>query len=330
MENRVRTAVIGLRKGKDHVRAYHYAPNTELRWVVDLDEQLAAETAATYNCRYTTKLEDVFGDVDAVSVCTPHFLHYEHGMAAMGAGKHVLIEKPLALSEQECDGLLREADARGVKLAVGMQLRNLPSLQYLKRALDSGEFGQVVNIDVWQEGLMEAERGAYRSSKAMIGGGVLFSMGCHYLDMMLLLMGKPVEAIGIGGRIGTEWMEGEGTAKVIASFPNGAVGHLTSSWGMQYRNTPARIQVHTTKAVLLMDLAMTKIEAIDGGGRRTVFEEQPLQFDGVEWKGSGVATFYQIQNFAESIQRNTTPINDGHSSMVTFRTIWDIYRRWEA
>ncbi|MDF2724314.1 MAG: hypothetical protein K0Q59_3989, partial [Paenibacillus sp.] len=214
--------------------------------------------------------------------------------------------------------------------AVGLQLRNLPSLQYLKRALDSGEYGQVVNIDVWQQGLMEEAQGAYRARKAMIGGGVLFSMGCHYLDMMLLLMGKPVEALGVGGHIGTEWMEGEGTAKVIASFANGAVGQLTSSWGMRYPNTPARILVHATKATLLMDNNMLKIDVIDAGGRKTLFEEQPLQFEGTEWKGAGGATYYQIHNFAESILQNTTPINDGRSSMVTFRTIWDIYRRWES
>jgi predicted dehydrogenase len=325
----VRVAVIGLKRGMAHVAAFDWAEKAELRWVVDLNEELAKNTAAKYGCRWAAKMEDVLDDVDAVIICTPHFLHHEQGLSVIRAGKHVLIEKPLAPTREECADLLREADAHGLKLMIGMQLRFLPAFQYLQQALASGEFGAPLNVDVWQEGLMEESQGAYRASKASIGGGVLFSMGCHYLDLMLQLMGEPLEAIGVGSRVGTEWMEGEGTAQVVLTFANGAVGHLVSSWGMRHRATPAKIQVHTTKAVLLMSEDMTRIDVIDAGGRRTLYQEQPRIVRGVETKGARWAGFGQAENFVDSILNDTEPLTNGPSSMVTFSTIWNIYDRWE-
>jgi predicted dehydrogenase len=325
----VRVAVVGLKRGMAHVAAFDWAEKAELRWVVDLNEELAKNTAEKFGCRWAAKMEDVLDDVDAVVICTPHFLHHEQGLAAMRAGKHVLIEKPLAPSREECAELVHEADACGLKLMVGMQLRFLPAFQYLRQALASGEYGNPLNVDVWQEGLMEEAQGAYRSSKAAIGGGVLFSMGCHYLDLMLQLMGEPLEAIGVGSRVGTEWMEGEGTAQVVLTFANGAIGHLASSWGMRYRATPARIHVHTTKAMLLMSEDMTRIDVIDSGGRRTLYQDQPRIVRGVETKGSRWAGFGQAENFVDSILNDTEPLTNGASSMVTFGTIWNIYDRWE-
>jgi predicted dehydrogenase len=326
---KVKVAVIGLRRGMEHVKAFQQSDKAELSWVVDLDEKLGQETAAKYDCRFTTKLEDVFADVDAVAVSTPHFLHHEHGMAVIRAGKHVLIEKPLANTRAESEELAREADARGLKFVVGMQLRFLPAFQFLKQAVESGDYGVPISADVWQEGLMDAERGEYRKSKSLIGGGVLFSMGCHYLDMMLQLLGEPVDAFGVGSRVNTEWMEGEGTAQAIVSFKNGSIGHLVSSWGFKYRNTPGRIFVHMTKALLMMDVAMRKVEIIDDQGRHTLFEETPLLVAGEELKGMGLANFLQNEDFTTSILEDTVPYTNVHSALTTFRTIWKIYDRWE-
>jgi predicted dehydrogenase len=185
----------------------------------------------------------------------------------------------------------------------------------LKQALDGGEYGKTINANCWIEGCLRPRPGEWFSKKEQLGGGVLFSHGCHYVDMLLWLLGRPVRVAGLGTRNGTEWMEGEGTSHALMEFESGALAHLISSWGLPFKDTPALLHVHTEKACFV--LAGRKLDVIDENGRKTLYEAgATIPYDLV---------LGEIEHFLDCIQTGRRPLTDGHEAMKSHRVIWTIY-----
>src|SRR5699024_6304840 len=110
-----------------------------------------------------------------------------------------------------------------------------------------------ISASCWMEHYLSPLPGTWFAKKETLGGGVLFSHGCHYIDVLIWLMGKPIKVAEMGTRNGTEWMEGEGTSHSLMTFENGALGYLVVSWGMKYNSSPAKLQIHTPEALLILD-----------------------------------------------------------------------------
>jgi predicted dehydrogenase len=316
--SKIRAAVVGLGKGLTHAEAFHLSEHAELCWVVDLDENKAKEAAKQYNCNYSTDWLSVLDDVDAVSLCTPHHLHGPQALHAIRAGKHVILDKPLANSEAECLELIRTADEKGVTLMVGYILRFLPAVRKLKEIVDSGKFGQPINLSLWAKIYWPPAPDAWFSSKKMLGGGVLFAQGCHYMDIIIWLMGYPVQLNGLGTRNGTDWLEGEGTSHSIMRFSNGALGHLLMSWGMKYKETSRKLEINTTDALLSLDPKMEKIEAITQNGREVLFDASKLPPPTCKAQD-------EIGHFLDCIRHGWKPETDGRESIQSLKAIWSTY-----
>lgn len=314
---RTRTAVVGLNMGMKHAQAYTASDKSELKWVVDLDQEKAAQAAEQLGCSYTTDWEQVLDDVDAISICTPHHLHAPQAMRAIHAGKHVLLEKPLANTEEDCQKIINAAEEKKVTLMLAYIARFLPALVRLKEVLDKEEFGKPFSIQCWVQAYLPPQPGSWFSQKEKLGGGVLFSHGCHYVDLMLWFMGDAVKVSSLGTRSGTEWMEGEGTSHSIMEFSNGAVGHLVASWGMKHIAAPARFHIHTPQALLIVDNKMSKLEALTAEGKKTIFEAPA--------PGPGTNAFWEIEHFLTCIESGKTPDVDGHEALKSHRTIWKMY-----
>ena len=322
MDNRkVRVAVVGLNMGRAHAHAFSRSPLADLRWVVDLDEGAAQRVAQEVGCNYATDWSGVLGDVDAVSLCVPHHLHYPMAMEAIEAGKHVLVEKPMANTEGECLDMIRAADERGVKLMVAHVNRFRPAAVRLKQAVESGEFGRVISLHGFVEGYLPPAPGSWFSRKDKLGGGVLFSHGCHDVDFMVYLLGMPKRAACVGSRIGTEWMEGEGTAHAVLEWEEGAVGSLSVSWGLRYSEQKYRLQVHTTDALLLLNTSYTRFDVVNEKGRFTVEEER---HEGRPHPG--VAVSYEIDHFLRCVIEDRRPLVDGREALKSLRVIWSMYQ----
>lgn len=313
---RIRTAVVGLNMGLAHANAYSMSERSDLRYVIDLDADKAAKVAGELGCKYTTDWREVLGEVDAISFATPHHLHYPMAMEAIAAGKHVLMEKPLANTEEECLNLIRAAEDRGVTLMVAFIARYRASTQRLKQAIANEEFGKPFNANCWIEGYLNPVPGTWFSRKDTLGGGVLFSHGCHYIDILQWLLGKPVEVAGLGTRSGTEWMEGEGTHHSIMKFESGALAHLVTSWGIKYKGKHPLLHVHTPEACLV--LSRNKLEVINSEGTRVLYEpkEPPVP------NSNALA---ECDHFLECIQTGKRPLTDGYEALKSHRIIWKLY-----
>lgn len=320
---KIRTAVVGLNMGRGHAAAYANSERAELAYVVDLDEAKAKKTAEEFGCDYAADWTEILDEIDAVSLCTPHHLHGKQALAAIAAGKHVLLEKPLANSEEECLQVLCAAEEQGVTLMLAYVVRYLPALRKLKEVLDSGRYGRIIHAESWVLGFLPPmPPESWFSRTATLGGGVLFSHGCHYIDILLWLLGNPRKVVSLGTRNGTEWLEGEGTAHSTIEFENGALGHLVCSWGTKVAEAAGRLHIHTTDALIALSNDMWTLEAVtlqDGKKVRETLFERPAELP----PGGNVA--FEIEHFLECIASGITPDTDGHDAMRSHRTIWAMY-----
>lgn len=147
--NKLKAAVIGIgNMGKNHVRTYSNIEEVELCAISDLNEELGAEMASNYDCKFYTDLEEMLDTEkpDMVSICVPTSLHHKIGMICIERGIHTLLEKPIAMSIQEGNELKEAAKKHNVKLLVGHIERFNPAVRKVKELLSKGELGSITAI----------------------------------------------------------------------------------------------------------------------------------------------------------------------------------------
>ena len=146
----IRVAVLGAGHwGPNLIRSFHTHEASEVAWVVDVDAQRAAQVRSRHpDLRVSSRVEDALGDpaVDAVAICTPTSTHYALAHAALTAGKHVLVEKPITTRSDQAEELCRLAEARERVLLVGHIFLYNAAVRFVKRTLDAGELGRVYYI----------------------------------------------------------------------------------------------------------------------------------------------------------------------------------------
>ncbi len=130
-------------------------------------------------------------EIDAVSVCTPNWLHYKPTIAALKAGKHVLVEKPMAMRAREAAKMCETAKACGRTLTIGFQQRFSPQAQFLRRAVAEGELGDVVYVRAQALRRRGIPSWGVFGRKDLQGGGPLIDIGVHILEVSHYLIGKP-------------------------------------------------------------------------------------------------------------------------------------------
>ena len=294
--------------------------------VCDIDYDRAAKVAEVLNDPFiTTDYTKLLDHVDAVLIALPHDLHYECGMFFAHNKKHILMEKPLCNSEEECLRLIETCKEMQVTLMCAYPVRDWPGIVKLKELIDSGDYGKVIMMSVWTEQL--THYGPYHwGNTARLGGGQLFSHGCHYIDLLLWFLGQPVSGSHIGTTVGTEWLLREGTSAVTMKFENGAVAYHGATWGARGTRMGYDFQIQTEKGLLDYDhkkgtiTFYSKSEVHRPGESANPVEE-------VIWdKGNNSkATQHEINHFVDCVLTGAKPLTDGESALRSLRVIWKLY-----
>ena len=208
--------------GPNLARNFDDLPGVDLAWLCDLDGERLARYGARYrDARTTTRFEDLLEDraVEAVVVATPVVTHAELARAALLAGKHVLVEKPLALSAEEAEELVGLAGERDLVLLPGHLLLYHPAVATLKQLVHSGELGRLLYVYGNRQNLGQIRRDE----------NALWSLGAHDVSVILHLLGEePAECWARG-----ESFLGERIEDVVfcyLTFPSGVVAHMHLSW----------------------------------------------------------------------------------------------------
>lgn len=288
---------------------------------VDVEIERAQRAAQAVGAgKVATDFREVLNDVDAVLIATPHHLHYSMGMECLASGKHVLMEKPLANSEQECLDLIAQSEAQGTVLMVAYCMRYHPLVLRLKQAIDTKMYGDTFHISLWTEQFTRrGDDNSWMHRAATLGGGQLFSHGCHYIDLLLWYLGNPVEGTHTGTNFGTPWMEREGTSDVSIKFESGAVGYHGGTWGARGTRLRYSFHAHGTDGFLEADFHAGRLIGIQGKEEKLLYETE----------GQSKSVENEMSHFLDCIENNSRPETDGLSSLQGLRVIWRLYEAEE-
>lgn len=220
-----------------HMRAIEQNDNIRLAAIMDIDTDRLEAAQKRFGGRTYTKLEDILKDpeVEAVHVCTPHNVHGEHVVAAAKAGKHVLVEKPMALTLQECDQMIEAAEEAGKILMVGQVMRYYPVNRKIKQLISEGVIGKVGHLIRRRYSYFDTSKpGSGNAGWYMdleIGGiCVLYCFGPHEYDILHWYMDSPVKQVYAQGTESTEIYKGQKDSyTALMTHENGAVSVLSQS-----------------------------------------------------------------------------------------------------
>lgn len=246
---KIGTALIGCGKVADaHAQAYQSLEESNFVGVYgNVPEQVKA-FAARYGIKAYHDLSEMLDnpDINAVSICSPHMTHPAMAVACAQAGKHILIEKPMAVDLKGCDLSIQAARNAGVRLGVISQRRFYEPVIRMKRAIDDHKIGKPILATVTVMGWRDEDyyrMDAWRGKWSTEGGGVLVTQTTHQIDLFQWFMGPIDEVFGYWANLNHPFVEVEDTAVAVVRFKSGALGTILVS-NSQKPGFYGKIHVH--------------------------------------------------------------------------------------
>ena len=232
-------AVVGVGHiGSQHAK--HACAFGQLVAVCDIKKDRADAIARQYNCKSYLSLDELLlkeKPLDLVAICTPNGLHAEHTIKALRAGCNVLCEKPMATSVRDCERMIHAAEETNKRLFIVKQNRFNPPIKALKKVVDEGRLGPILNVQVncfWNRN-QEYYRSSDWRGKLKLDGGTLFTQYSHFIDLLYWLVGDVEEVRAYTDDfLHKGVIDFEDTGVVILKFATGALGtiHFTiNSYG---------------------------------------------------------------------------------------------------
>lgn len=245
-----------------HIPEYAANANAELYGFFDVNQQRAKSLADQYGGRVYSSYEELLKDpeIDVVSVMTPNYTHAEISIAALYAGKHVLCEKPMAVTLKECEAMVRAAEVSGKKLMIGQNQRLTPAHKKVKSLIEEGRIGEVLSFStVFAHAGTESwsidGQNSWFTDKTKSCFGALADLGIHKTDLMIYLTGvKFVKASAVLGTLDKKDNDGNVISVDDNAFctfigENGCIGTMRASW-TNYGREENATSVYGTKAAV--------------------------------------------------------------------------------
>ena len=301
--------------------------------VVDLDiakAQAVSDLLPNHPPVFTDYKEALpYGDL--VLQVLPHQLHAEVTIDCLNAGKHVLAEKPLANTREECLAMIEAAKRNNRILMVAYCMRFHPILREMRRLIKEKVYGECFQLSIWTEQLTISADKPWVHDRKTLGGGQLFSHGCHYIDLILWMMGKPKSGSHVSTNLGTPWMDREGTSNVTLSFPNGALAYHFGTWGARGTRLGYSFHAHCEKAMLDFKLFENKLYL-----RNNTDEHIPDMPEGqnetvlMDMTGSPAKpTVEEMRHFLDCVETGAAPETSPEESLEGLEIIWKLYEAEE-
>ena len=243
----IRIALVGCgRISRNHFEAIEKIDGLELAAVCDVVADRAQAAGERYGVPWFESFDEMLASArfDAVALCTPSGLHPKHGILAASAGKHVICEKPMAISLDGADQLVGACDAAGVQLLVVKQNRLNPAIQLLKRAIDRERFGRIylANTTVrWTRPQEYYDQAPWRGTWEFDGGAIM-NQASHYVDLIQWLVG-PVESVMAKTATLARRIETEDTGVAVLRFRSGAIGVIEVTMLTYPRNLEGSVTI---------------------------------------------------------------------------------------
>ena len=312
MDGRLRVAVLGA----GYIAAYHAHavrahPRADLVMAANWrPESLAALARANSIERTTTEWRDVAvaPDLDAVVIATPNSLHAEQAITCLEAGKHVMVEKPMAIDVDEADAMIAAAERTERRLMVAHCWRFHPDVQALRGRIASGGLGTVVKTRGYGVHAGWGPSGWF-TDPALAGGGALADMGVHAIDTARFLLGDPEPArvcAAIGTRYGEYAVDDDGV--LLICWSNGVNSIVESGWWQPHLGGLE---------------ADTEVYATGGYARVFAYTEPPSP----DYEHCPQSMYdAQMAEFVDAILEGRPPRPDGPDGRVVMQVVDEAYR----
>jgi predicted dehydrogenase len=319
----LRLAIVGLGYWGPNL-ARNLARVGELAWACDLSEDNRNRYARLYpETRMTADLDELLADatLDAVAIATSVPTHHPLGMRVLAAGKHLFVEKPLALSTAEARELVEAAEAADRRLMVGHLLLFHPGLRAVKGLIDTGELGKLYYLYGNRQNL----------GKVRADENALWSLGAHDIAVLLDLVGERPSELQARG----ESYVRPGVEDVVfgyLKFPSGVVAHLHLSW-LDPNKMRKLTVVGSDKMVVFDDMESDRKVTIYDKGITQPRADTYGEYVGVRMGDISIPRVpsdeplrLEVEEFAAAIREQRTPVSDGHSGIAVVEVLEGLQR----
>ncbi|MDA4113192.1 MAG: Gfo/Idh/MocA family oxidoreductase [Thaumarchaeota archaeon] len=324
METKHAVALVGLGKISDaHLQGWREAKEVQVKIVVDTDGARAGAKAREYGVpEFGTDFQAVLErqDIDIVDLAIPHFLHAPYSIAALKAGKHVLVEKPVATKLSDAEEMIKTAESTGKKLMVAEPIRFSPSHRRAARMIEQGEVGDPFLFNTRAQFYVPPQRfqgtnTGWRSEAGKIGGGVLLESGIHNIATATFLMGDVESVVAFKGKQTRSEITVEDTISVLFRFESGATGHGSFSWAARWSDYTDDFTVFGTEGVLGNRPRTGRIFLDKGKGEVR------------EWVETQVAAgkSEEIKHFLDCIDNDKTPVTSAAEETKNLKVVLAAY-----
>lgn len=313
-----------------HAEALEELDDARLVAVTAASEVAGRKLAQTHRAGWHAEFGELLErpDVDVVMLCTPSGLHPDQAVAAARAGKHVITEKPMAVTLEGVDRMIRACREAGVTLSVIFQYRYNRGALRLKRAVEAGLFGSLVlgNAFVhWHRTrAYYEESGGWRGTWALDGGGALMNQSIHAVDLLQWILG-PVESVcGYAGTLAHD-IEAEDTASAALRFASGALGAIQGTTSA-HEDSPLRIEIRGTGGGATLE--GPRLTAWQPGREEEVLSPRDLE-SLPEPRGDeplGIAHRRQLKEIFAALREGREPPVPGEDARKAVEIVLGIYR----
>jgi UDP-N-acetyl-2-amino-2-deoxyglucuronate dehydrogenase len=235
--------------------AEHINKHGILKAVCDVDNAKADALAKEYGAKAYYNVCDLLKDdnnIDVISICSPNGFHAEHAIQSLKSGFHVLCEKPMAISVNDCGEMIKAAEQANKRLFAIKQNRFNPPIVAVKQAIDDGRFGKLFSIQLscfWNRNPDYYEN-SWKGTREM-DGGTLYTQFSHFIDLLYWMIGdvKRVQAF-VGNYAHKEIIEFEDTGAVIVEFYNGVIGTINYTVNSYQKNMEGSLTIFGEKGTV--------------------------------------------------------------------------------
>ncbi|SET04598.1 Gfo/Idh/MocA family protein [Anaerobranca gottschalkii] len=291
--------------------------------IVDLGTKICQPSSVNYYTDYKEML--VKEDINVIAIATESGYHAKHTIDGLNAGKHVLVEKPMALSLSDADKMITLAREKGLKLGICHQNRFNPPIQKLRRAIEEGRFGKIVNGTariLWNRNDDYYKQAPWRGTKEL-DGGTLMNQCIHNIDLLQWMMNSEVERVYAERGTFLRDIEMEDFGAILIRFKNGSIGIVEGSACVYPKNLEETLSIFGEKGtVVIGGLAVNDIKTwIFEDERDYDREDFYTEIDSVY--GKGHTPLYK--DFINAIKENREPLINGEEGKKALEIILKAY-----
>lgn len=300
-----------------HAKSIREAKGGELIAICDVDRERADKRAGEFGVKAIYGLSDLLSDpaIDVVNVTTPNHLHQEAVLKCAEAGKHVICEKPPAMSLKDADEMVAACKNAGVKFACTVQCRVRAAIQAMKVAVESGRFGNLLHVDAYMKWFRATEyyqSDPWRSSRKS-GAGVTVQHAFHYIDLIQYLGGRVRKVDACMSNLAHPTVELEDTLAAFVEFENGAHGVVQASTAL-WPGTDIRVEVNGENGTAIM--VGEKMQTWKFKDERPEDEEMRQVGSAQQKTAAGGAADFGFQDHQVVIQDTIDAINDDREVLI--------------